>query len=79
MLTIDALGRLNDFRKVFDIEKFNKNKRKIIKEVIDQHERVPFYEEIFLLYKEQGKSLPISIGLMLRRIKRSIRVILKGE
>ena len=79
LLAIDALGRLNDYRKVFDIEKFNKNKRKIIKEVIDQHERVPFYEEIFLLYKEQGKSLPISIGLMLRRIKRSIRVILKGE
>lgn len=79
LLAIDALGRLNDYRKVFDTEKFNKNKRKIIKEVIDQHERVPFYEEIFQLYKEQGKSLPISIGLMLRRIKRSIRVILKGE
>lgn len=79
LLAIDALGKLSDYQMVFDIEKFKKNRKKTIKEVIDKHERVPFLEEIFLLYKEQGKPLPISIGLLLRRIKRSIRVILKGE
>lgn len=79
LLAIDALDKLSDYQMVFDIEKFKKNRKKTIKEVIDKHEKIPFLEEIFLLYKEQGKPLPISIGLLLRRIKRSIRVVLKGE
>lgn len=76
LLALDALDKLDNYKTVFDLEIYRKNARRLKKEVIDIHESVPFLNEIYELYNNQGKPLAkFSLGMGLRRIKKSLKAL----
>ena len=62
LLALDALGKLDLYKSVFDLNKFYKNKKKYLVFMLKKvHKKNEYYMESYECYKNKGESIPLSV------------------
>ena len=71
LIALDAMGKLTEYSKVFDLNKYKKNKRKILWQLAINYDKDAFSKDNYNFCEEKGMNLPsIRKVRILRRIKR---------
>lgn len=58
LLTIDILGGIDNFKEIFDIEYFKKNRDQIVKRYVARRDENHYFQEVYQLMLDRGYPIP---------------------
>ena len=78
MVALDAMGKLEEYSKIFDLKKYKENKKKILFKLARNYDKDAFAKDNYDFCKQNGMKMPsLKLISFAKKIKRIIFAPLK--